>query len=212
MLDIFANYWYTESNKFDRSIRQVTRLPVEGERAEFGSQGMREMNEIRLVQARERNIRNTRLAYWRGPRARRWYTHRQHRSETPEEPRAPVLAAAHLRRCGNSSDMVRACTLVQSWYDGPAKQVSKAVLDWIHPVDAVAHCEVCNRLYLAVQRYFMVWISAKLEGPPLPRQYAVPSLEGDKITEAELRRVVEWVCDHLGERIPSEDEDLPPAA
>lgn len=117
------------------------------------------------------------------------------------------------RRCGNVSDMVRACVLVVSWYECPSKQISKAVLDWLHPASSVTHCERCFDNYLAVQRYFQAWVSSHMKAEPLPKSYDVPTLEGGEITEAELKRIVQWVCDHLGCELPSDgDEDSLPAA
>ncbi len=164
--------------------------------------------------SREAHERNLRIAFWRGPRAG-WWKRRprgRHFRNTISEPSPPVTDASCFRRCGNVSDMVRACTLVVTWSQSSATKMSKVVLDWLHPASGIKHCERCNSNYLAVQRYFQVWISSRLGGPPLARCHDVSTLEGGTITEAELKHIVQWVCDHLGCELPSEDDDLPPAA
>lgn len=149
-----------------------------------------------------------RIIHWQGRRSRGWWGGRPFtRTLSLSDPPAMLF-----RRCGNVSDMVRACTLVMSWSETRATEMPARVLAWLHPEGTVVRCDRCLRNYLAVQEYFQVWVSSRLEGDPLPRSRDVRTLEGGQITEAEIRCIVRWVCARLDEPEPGEDDDLPPAA
>lgn len=158
--------------------------------------------------------RAERMASWRGLRAR------ELRGRMPflrhrllnRTARQPDLPAKLFRRCGHVADMVRACVLVMPWSQTHATKMPKPVLDWLHPERPVDRCDRCFGNYLAVQQYFQAWVSSQLGGNPLPARFNTKTLDGGQITEQEIRCIVNWVCARLDAPVPSEEEDLPPAA